>query len=72
DPAPPDRTAIYVNISAAISQQNVSEALAASIGAIDEISVSSTADNVTIINKVDGDVPNIADVNSTLAVSTLF
>ncbi len=71
DPAPPGRTAIYVNISAAISQQNVSEALAASIGAIDEISVSSTADNVTITNKVDGDVPNIADVNSSLAVSTL-
>ncbi|MHA1197096.1 MAG: ABC transporter substrate-binding protein, partial [Promethearchaeota archaeon] len=54
DPAPPDRTAIYVNISA-----------------IAEISVSSTADNVTITNKIDGDVPNIADVNSGLAVSTL-
>jgi len=71
DPAPAGKTEIYVNISTAVSQENVSSALAEAIGAVSEIKASSTTDNVTITNDVDGDVPDIADFNSGLSVSTL-
>ncbi|MBY9008295.1 MAG: hypothetical protein KGD74_00355, partial [Candidatus Lokiarchaeota archaeon] len=71
DPAPSGRMPIYCNISAAISQVNVSDVLGDAIGAVSEISASNTADNVTITNVVDGDVPDIIDVDSGLAVSTL-
>jgi len=71
DPAPVGKTAIYVNISAATTQENLSVALGAAIGELTEISASSTADNVTITNFVDGDVPDIVDFNTGFAVSTL-
>jgi ABC-type transport system substrate-binding protein len=71
DPAPSGKTAIYVNISAAATQEDVSDALGVAIGAVTEISASNTADNVTITNSIDGDVTDIADFNSGLAVSTL-
>ncbi|MHA1374144.1 MAG: ABC transporter substrate-binding protein [Promethearchaeota archaeon] len=70
DPAPSGKTAIYVNISATATQEDVSDALGAAIGAVTEISASNTADNVTITNSVDGDVTDIADFNSGLTVST--
>jgi ABC-type transport system substrate-binding protein len=71
DPAPGGRLPIYVNISAAITQLNVSNALGAAIGATADISASNTATNVTITNQVEGGVPDIADVDSGLVVSTL-
>jgi len=71
DPAPSGRLPIYCNISAAATQEDVSNALGAAINAVTEISASNTADNVTITNALDGDVPDIADFNSGLAVSTL-
>ena len=71
DPAPSGRMPIYCNISAAISQENVSDVLGAAIGAVTDISASNTADNVTITNLADGDVTDIANVDSGLTVSTL-
>ncbi|MHA1883899.1 MAG: Loki-CTERM sorting domain-containing protein, partial [Promethearchaeota archaeon] len=71
DPAPGGRLPIYVNISAATTQLNVSNALGAAIGATADISASNTPTNVTITNSIDGAVPDIADVDSGLAVSTL-
>jgi ABC-type transport system substrate-binding protein len=71
DPAPGGRLPIYVNISAATTQLNVSNALGAAIGATADISASNTANNVTITNQVEGGVPDIADVDSGLAVSVL-
>ncbi|GAH65857.1 unnamed protein product, partial [marine sediment metagenome] len=71
DPAPAGRLPIYCNITTATTQVNVSDALGAAIGAVSEISAANTADNVTITNTFDGNVPDIADVNSNLAVSTL-
>jgi len=71
DPAPSGRMPIYCNISASTVQKNVSDVLGAAIGAIATISATNTADNVTITNTIDGDVTNIADVDSGLTVSTL-
>jgi len=69
DPAPVGRMPIYCNISASTVQKNVSDVLGAGIGAISEISASNTDDNVTITNGIDGDVPDIVDVDSGLTVS---
>ena len=71
DPAPTGRTAIYVNMSSAASQADVSNALSDAIGDVLEIAAKNTDDNVTITNGIDGDVTNIADFDSGLAVSTL-
>ena len=71
DPAPSGRMPIYCNISASTVQKNVSDVLGAAIGAIAEISATNTNDNVTITNGLDGDVTDIADIDSTLAVSTV-
>ena len=71
DPAPSGRIPIYCNISASTVQKNVSDVLGAAIGAVSDISASNTADNVTITNGADGDVTDIADVDSGLTVSTL-
>ena len=70
DPAPAGRLPIYCNISASVSQENVSKVLGTAINGITGIGASYTDDNVTITNAVDGDVPDIADVDSGLTVST--
>ena len=71
DPAPADKTEIYCNISASVSQENVSKVLGTAINGVTGISAAYTTDNVTITNAIDGDVPDIADVDSGLAVTTL-
>jgi len=71
DPAPAGRLPIYVNISSAVSQENVSKVLGAAISAISGISAAFTDDNVTITNALDGDVTDIEDTDSGLTVSTL-
>ncbi len=71
DPAPAGKSPIYCNISASVSQENVSKVLKDAINAKAEISASNTADNVTITNSLDGDVPDIIDHNSGLTVATL-
>ena len=71
DPAPAGRMPIYCDISAAVTQEDVSDALGAAIGAISEITATNTFTNVTITNGVDGDVTDIADVDSGLTVSTV-
>ncbi len=71
DPAPTGRTPIYCDISAAATQENVSNALGAALGAITEITATNTLTNVTITNVYGGDVTDIADVDSGLTVSTV-
>ena len=71
DPAPSGRMPIYCDISASTVQKNVSDVLSAAIGAVSGISATNTDDNVTITNALDGDVTDIADVDSGLTVSTV-
>ena len=71
DPAPTGRVPIYCNISSSVSQKNVSKVLGTALNSIGGISASYTDDNVTITNGIDGDVTDIADVDSGLTVSTL-
>ena len=71
DPAPASRLPIYCNISASFFQENVSKVLGTAINAVTGISAVYTTDNVTITNAIDGDVPDITDVDSGLAVTTL-
>ncbi len=71
NPAPAGKLPIYCNISASVSQENVSKVLGTAINAITGISASYTTDNVTITNALDGDVTDIVDYDSGLTVSTV-
>ena len=73
DPAPASKTEIRVDISGAADAQDVSDATQSAIDAISIITAANgggTSTTVTITNHHNGNVTNIADVDSGLSVAT--